>query len=578
MRYPDEIIEEVRSANDIVDVISAYVKLEKRGSSWFGLCPFHSEKTPSFSVSRAKQMYYCFGCHNGGNVITFIMQYENYTFNEALQFLAERVGMKLPELNITVSAKAEQDTRSKLLEIHKIAAGYYYHILYSESGKKGLDYFHKRGLSDQTIRHFGLGFTGIGSDRLYKMLKEKGYDDTIIKESGLVTIEEKGSHDKFWNRVMFPLMDTNNRVIGFGGRVLGDGIPKYMNSPETKIFEKNRFLFGLNYARKTRRDYFILCEGNMDVIALHQAGFTNAVASLGTSLTSNQPVLIKRYVDKVILTYDSDAAGVEAAKRAIPMLNDAGISVKILDLSPAKDPDEFLSKYGNDELEKRILNAENSFIWMVARLRDRYEMSDPQQKTEFEHTAAEMLCGFSEALERDNYIRAVSAKFMIPYNELKKLVNSIGNKGYGNKESKSFTHGMRLKTVDEGIKKTQAYILSVIGTDSSLKEQIKVYLDPDDFDGDLYRDIFRSLLKGSDSASILSYYAENAELLNKAAEILNSQPDENISDQKASLSSAIRRIKLASIERKCRDAADIDSLQNSIKEQAEWKNKRIVLK
>ena len=578
MRYPEETIEEIRTANDIVDVISAYVKLEKRGGSWFGLCPFHSEKTPSFSVSRAKQMYYCFGCHNGGNVITFIMQYENFTFDEALRFLAERAGIRLPEIQVSKKSREEQDIKTKLLEIHKTAANYYYHTLYSENNKKGLEYFHGRGLSDETIRRFGLGFTGIGSDNLYKLLKNNGYEDSIIKESGLVTIEEKGAHDKFWNRVMFPLMDINNKVIGFGGRVLGDGMPKYMNSPETRIFEKNRFLFGLNYARKSRKDYFLLCEGNMDVIALHQAGYSNSVASLGTSLTSNQPIIIKRYVDKVVLTYDSDDAGIAAAQRAIPMLNDAGISVKILDLKPAKDPDEFLQKYGIEEFEKRIQNAENSFIWNIGIIKSKYEMNDPQQKTEFEHLTAEKLCEFSEPLERDNYVRAVSAKYMIPYNDLKKLVNSIGNKGYGKKATNQEYKPFKLKTVDEGLKKTQAFILSCIGCDASLREQVSAYLDKDDFDGELFADLFEMLGSKYDSASVIDHYADDNDLLKQVAEILNYSIPDDKDEMKTSLASAIIRVKQSSIERKSKNATDIESLQKLIKEQAQWKNKRIILK
>ncbi len=579
MRYPDEIIEEIRSANDIVDVISSYVKLEKRGSSWFGLCPFHSEKTPSFSVSRSKQMYYCFGCHSGGNVITFIMQYENYTFDEALRFLADRVGIKLPEVRtVSDKSKEDRDIKSKLLDIHKFAANYYYHTLVSDIRKTGLDYFHNRGLSDTTIKHFGLGYTGIGSDKLYKMLKSKGYDDTILKESGLVTIEEKGAHDKFWNRVMFPLMDVNNKVIGFGGRVLGDGIPKYMNSPETKIFEKNRFLFGLNYARKSRKDFFFLCEGNMDVIAMHQAGYTNAVASLGTSLTSNQPLIIKRYVDKVILTYDSDDAGINAAQRAIPMLNGAGISVKILNLSPAKDPDEFLTRFGTEEMDKRIADAENSFIWNIGIIRSKYDMNDPQQKTAFEHKTAELLCEFSEALERDNYIHAVSTKYLIPYNELKKLVNSIGNKGYGRSEKTISYEPIRLKKADEGLLKTQAFLISAISENDIIKNQVVKYLNADDFDGDIYAEVYDKLINGQDSASIFNDYTDNKEKADEIAAILNYTFDNSSDDFLNSVSSAVIRIKQSSIERQIKNANDIQSLQSKIKEQAEWKNKKPVLK
>ena len=261
-RYSDELIEEVRSRNDIVDVISQYVRLSKKGSTYFGLCPFHNEKTGSFSVSPNKQMYYCFGCHAGGNVFTFLMQYENYTFGEAMEALAERAGVDLPKQEYTAAQRQEADRRARLLEINKEAAKYFFVLLRGERGKRALDYFKKRALSDETIHKFGLGYSDQYSDDLYRYLRSKGYDDEILKDSGLVTIDEvRGGHDKFWNRAMFPIMDVHNKVIGFGGRVMGDGEPKYLNSPETKIFDKSRNLYGLNFARATKKPQLLLCEG-----------------------------------------------------------------------------------------------------------------------------------------------------------------------------------------------------------------------------------------------------------------------------------------------------------------------------
>ena len=300
MYYSDEIIEEVRSRNDIVDVISSYVKLQKKGSSYFGLCPFHNEKSPSFSVSRGKQMYYCFGCGAGGNVFTFLMEYENYTFQEALKYLADKAGVELPQTEYSAQAKERADLKAILLEINKIAAQYFYVQLKSSKGEAGLSYLKRRELSDDTIKAFGLGYSNKYSDDLYRYLKERGYKDEMIAKAGLISIDERhGAHDKFWNRVMFPIMDVNSRVIGFGGRVMGDAKPKYLNSPETLIFDKSRNLYGLNRARSTRKPYFLLCEGYMDVISLHQAGFTNAVATLGTALTPGHASLIKRYVKEV---------------------------------------------------------------------------------------------------------------------------------------------------------------------------------------------------------------------------------------------------------------------------------------
>ena len=320
MYYSDDIIEEVRSRNDIVDVISTYVNLKRKGSSYFGLCPFHNEKTGSFSVSPGKQMYYCFGCGAGGNVISFIMQYENLTFPEAVQALAKRSGISLPEQEYTEADRKEKSLKDTLLEINKTAATHFFHLLRTPEGRIAYEYLHgKRKLSDETIRRFGLGYSSKRPGELYRFLKSRGYGDDMLKQSGLVTIEERGARDKFWNRAMFPIMDANSRVIGFGGRVMGDGEPKYLNSPETKLFDKSRNLYGLNYARSSRKDYFLLCEGYLDVISLHQAGFTNAVASLGTALTAQHCLMLKRYVKQVVLTYDSDGAGVNAARRAIPL-------------------------------------------------------------------------------------------------------------------------------------------------------------------------------------------------------------------------------------------------------------------
>lgn len=428
MRYPEEVVEEVRMRSDIVDVVSGYVKLQKKGSNYFGLCPFHSEKSPSFSVSPSKQMYYCFGCGAGGNAITFVMEYENYTFGEALKLLADRAGITLPAPEYSREAREQEEQKRVLLEINKLAANYFYYQLKQPQGKIGYDYLKKRQLSDDTIRHFGLGFANKTSDDLYRFLKSKGYEDSILKETGLVTVEERGGRDKFWNRVMFPIMDVNNRVIGFGGRVLGDGTPKYLNSPETKLFDKSRNLFGLNYARSSRESHILICEGYMDVIAMHQAGFTNAVASLGTAFTAQQALLLKRYTKQAILTYDSDGAGIKAALRAIPILKDGEISVKVLDMQPYKDPDEFMKNLGPEAFKERIAQAKNSFLYEIAVLRKQYDMEDPEQKTEFYQETAKKLLEFPEALERDNYIQAVSREQFIPYEDLKRLVNQLGSR------------------------------------------------------------------------------------------------------------------------------------------------------
>ena len=370
MRYSDDLIEEVRMKNDIVDVISGYVKLTRKGSSYFGLCPFHNEKSPSFSVSPGKQMYYCFGCGAGGNVFTFLMEYENYTFVEALKFLAERAGIELPQIEYSKEAKEQADLKTRLLEINKQAAKFYYYQLHTSRGAQGLAYLKGRGLSDETIRKFGLGYSDRYGDLLYKYLKEKGYSDELLRQSGLFLADEvHGMQDKFWNRVIYPIMDVNSRVIGFGGRVMGDAKPKYLNSPETKIFDKSRNLYGLNAARSSRRKNLIICEGYMDVISMHQAGFTNAVASLGTALTSLQASLLKRYTDEVLIIYDSDEAGVRAALRAIPLLKGVGLNTRVVNLRPYKDPDEFIKAEGAEAFEQRLAEAENSIYRLASAIK-----------------------------------------------------------------------------------------------------------------------------------------------------------------------------------------------------------------
>lgn len=495
--YSDELIEEVRSRNDIVDVIGGYVRLQKKGSSYFGLCPFHNEKTGSFSVTPSKQMFYCFGCGAGGNVFTFLMKYENYTFGEAMQTLADRVGIELPKQELSEAQKREADERSRLLEINKEAAKYFYALLRNPRGARAYEYFKNRQLSDETMQKFGLGYSDQYSDDLYRYLRKKGYDDEILKKSGLVTIDEvRGGHDKFWNRAMFPIMDVHNRVIGFGGRVMGEGEPKYLNSPETRIFDKSRNLYGLNIARTSRRNQLLLCEGYMDVISLHQAGFDNAVASLGTALTSGHANLLKRYTKEVYLTYDSDGAGVKAALRAIPILKEVGITTKVINMRPYKDPDEFIKALGADEYQKRIDEAENSFLFEIRILNEQYDMNDPASKTAFFNETAQKLLGFSEELERNNYIQAVAEKYFVTVEELKKLVNNLAIKGGIVKAPTPLKSGINEnKKKEDGMKQSQKLLLTWLIEDTRLFKTIEGLINPEDFTEELYHRVAEKLFE-----------------------------------------------------------------------------------
>lgn len=488
MYYPEEVIEEVRTRSDIVDIISGYVKLQKKGSNYFGLCPFHHEKSPSFSVSQSKQMYHCFGCGVSGNVFTFVMEYENYSFREAVELLAERSGVKLPKVEYSREARAQADLRAALLEINKLAANYFYYQLKQPQGEAGHRYLTGRELTDQTIRHFGLGFANKTSDDLYRFLKSKGYDDSLLKETGLVTIEERGSRDKFWNRVMFPIMDVNNRVIGFGGRVMGDAKPKYLNSPETKVFDKSRNLYGLNIARTSRKPYLIICEGYMDVIAMHQAGFNNAVASLGTALTSGHASLMSRYTKEVLLTYDSDEAGQKAALRGIPILKAAGIRPRVVNLTPYKDPDEFIKAEGRETFEKRLEEAENAFLFEIRVLEKQYDLSDPESKTAFFREIARKLLEFPEELERNNYIESLSGIYQIKFEDLRKMVNNMALSAVSSqpRTPRIRETGGKKDSREDGGRKAQRLMLTCLTSYPSMFDTIAGYITPEDFVTPLY--------------------------------------------------------------------------------------------
>ncbi len=554
--YSDELIEEVRSRNDIVDVIGGYVHLQKKGSTYFGLCPFHNEKTGSFSVSPNKQMYYCFGCGAGGNVFTFLMQYENFTFGEAMQTLADRVGVELPKQEMSEAQKREADKRTMLLEINKEAAKYFYTLLRNQRGQKAYEYFSNRKLSDETMQKFGLGYADQYSDDLYRYLRKKGYSDEILKETGLVTIDEvRGGHDKFWNRAMFPIMDVHNRVIGFGGRVMGDGEPKYLNSPETKIFDKSRNLYGLNIARTTRKNQLLLCEGYMDVIALHQAGFDNAVASLGTALTSGHASLLKRYTKEVYLTYDSDGAGVKAALRAIPILKEVGITTKVINMRPYKDPDEFIKALGAEAYQERIDKAENSFMFEIRIMEEQHDMNDPESKTAFYNKVAEKLLGFSEELERNNYIQAVCDKYNIAFEDLRKLVNNLAIKGGIVKAPTQLKSGINEnKKKEDGMKQSQKLLLTWLIEDTRLFSKIKGYISPDDFTEELYKkaavEVFDQFEKEGtvNPAKIVSMYEDEAEQ-REIAGLFNAtiHKVESKNDMEKALHETILRIKENSI-------------------------------
>lgn len=514
MYYPDDLVEEIRQKNDIVDVISGYVKLTRRGNSHWGLCPFHNEKSPSFHVQSDRQMYHCFGCGASGNVYTFLMNYENYTFPEAVKALAQRAGVDLPEEEYSEEVRKRESRKARLLEINKQAATFFYYLLRTPQGKTGYEYLTRRALSDETMHKFGLGYAGKG-EQLVEYLRGKGFEDELIREAGIAVYSEKrGLVSQFWNRVMFPIQDLNHRVIGFGGRVMGDGEPKYLNSPETPVFDKRRNLYGLNFARTARSGNIILCEGYMDVIAMHQAGFTQAVASLGTAFTQEQAALLHRYVPNVLLAYDSDGPGIKAALRGIGILRQAGLTAKVINMKPYKDPDEFIKNLGKEAFEERIAGAENSFFFELRILSGNYNLDDPEEKTRFHREIAKKLCEFSEDVERENYLEAVAAKYGIGVESLKKLVGETAYRTGLAKPLPTVKSGASSKNnLQENKKKPQSLLITWLSEEPGLYEKVKKYISPEDFTEELYRQVAEKLFEGLEKgdfrpAGIISMFEE----------------------------------------------------------------------
>jgi len=516
MYYSDEIVEEIRAKNDVVSVISGYVNLKKKGNNHWGCCPFHNEKTPSFAVSESKQMYHCFGCGESGNVFTFLMKYENYSFPEALKVLADRAGVNLPEVEYSQEQKLRANRRQRLLDVNKDAANFFYLQLHrNPHGEVGLAYLRKRELTDETMKKFALGFAGKNGGELVAYLRQKGYQDQEIRDAGLATYSERGGlSSQFWNRVMFPIQDVNHRVIGFGGRVMGDGEPKYLNSPETDVFDKRRNLFGMNFARTARTNNIILCEGYMDVISMHQAGFTQAVASLGTAFTPEQAHLIHRYVDLVLLAYDSDGAGVKAALRAIGILRDEGITAKVINMRPYKDPDEFMKALGREAYQERIDQAENSFFYEIRMLEGQYNVRDPEERTKFHREIAKKLCTFEEDVERDNYLQAVAEKYSIGAENLKKLVVSYAAAGVARPIERPKSGIQSKNNVQDGAKRAQKLLISWIADNPKIYPKIKTYVSAEDFTEELYRLVAGKLFEAIDGGHF------------SPAEIINAFDDE----------------------------------------------------
>lgn len=573
MYYGDDIIDEVRSRNDIVDLVGTYVSLKKAGSNYMGLCPFHNEKTPSFSVSRTKQMFYCFGCGKGGNIYTFLMEYENMTFVEAVQQLADKAGITLPEASDAPGERKNREIRETIFEINAVAAKFYYSYLMDERGKQGLEYLKGRGISDEMIRHFGLGFAGVSGGNLYRYLKSNGYTDEVLKQTGLITYDNtREPYDKFWNRVMFPIIDKRKHVIGFGGRVMGDAKPKYLNSPETKVFDKSRNLYGINFLHGKLPEGVILCEGYMDVIALHQAGFTNAVAALGTSFTQGHAALLKRMADRVYVCFDSDGAGVKAAMRAIPILKEQGLSIRVIDLSPHKDPDEFLKALSIEELADRIRMAKNSFFFEVEVIERSYDMEDPESRTRFMNEIAEKFLSFEDDVERSNYMEAFARDYGVRLEDFHALVakKSAKRAGYDYDKRREERKQNRGATED-AIAKSQGILLSWISDNPDRLPALEEYVTPESFLDEPYHSVAVLIWEqiretGTvDASGIAGKFEEPVDQALVAGILLHATPEEADKKERV-IEDVIRGVMRYNLEYKSARVTDMEQLQQLLEE------------
>lgn len=570
MYYSEDVIEEVRSRNDIVDVIGGYVTLRHRGNSYMACCPFHHEKTPSFHVNRDKQMYHCFGCGVGGNVITFVMEYENFSFPEALKMLAERAGVNLPEQNFSKEQRQRENYKTVLKDMNRTAAIYFNYLLTATPvGKRALEYYHDRGFSDDTIQRFGLGYANVYENDLYQYLKKQGYTDAQMKDSGLVRIDERrGGQDMFWNRAMVPIMDINGKVVGFGGRVLGDGLPKYINTKETAVFDKSHTLFAMNIARRSKRRGIILCEGYMDVIAMHQAGFDNAAASLGTALTMGHATIVKRYTDEVYLAYDSDGAGRKATMKAIGIMREVGISTRVIDLKPYKDPDEFIHNLGKDAFEERIANAVTGIVFEIDGIAQGYNLRDPEEKIRFAKETAKRLSALDEPVVRHSYIEAVAEKYNMDASDLKAMVTRYGTIGLQAQtdDAEMVTRPVVATPTPEGNRNArdeaadretqpQRLLLTWMVGKPELFQQLEGILSEDDFIDEDYHTVAKRLFDqyretGTVNPAAIVNLFEDIEKQRLVAKILQTELNVEITEDEKErvINDLVRKVKMARID------------------------------
>ena len=504
MPIPERFLDELIARTDIVDLVSESVRLTKKGRNYWGLCPFHSEKTPSFSVSADKQIFKCFGCGKGGGAINFVMEMENLPFRDAVEVLAKRAGLEMPADTGGPSAGAKA-RREKLLAINKQAARTFHKWLYEPEGAQGLEYLRKRGLSQRTLTRFGLGFAPNRWDALIEALAQEGYDKRDLLDAGLAVNNKDGRiYDRFRNRVMFPIIDIRGEVIGFGGRVMDDSTPKYLNSPDTPVYNKSRNVFALNIAKKSKAGRVILTEGYMDTISLHQAGFDSAVASLGTSLTSEHAQLLSRYFPEAIISYDGDGAGIAAAQRAIPLLEKAGLKVRVLRVTGAKDPDEFIKAYGRDAFARLLDQSENQVDYRLDQLRAQYNLEDDAQRVAFLQDAAQLLSTLSSPVEREIYgghaAQAAGVSPEVMAQEVKKAFSRRVRKQQKQQERRDLTPAVQLQPKQRGLRyenirsaRAEEGVIRLLLLEPALFPQVEGALGPEQFSAPVLARIYALL-------------------------------------------------------------------------------------
>lgn len=569
MYYPENIVEQIREQSDIVSVISDYTHLTKKGNSYFGLCPFHNEKTPSFSVSDDKQMYYCFGCGAGGNVFTFLMQKENMNFVEALQHLADKLHIELTPTEMSPEQVAAKEKKESLLEIQRIAARYYYYALTSGEAPEATEYLVQRGLDQKIIKYFGMGYAPAEYNILYKYLKGLGYSDDLLLESGLILKSKtKGVlYDRFSDRIMFPIFNLNKKVIAFGGRIIKNGEPKYLNSPESLLFDKSRTLYGLHLARAHAHPYYILVEGYMDVIAMHRAGFTQTVASLGTAFTPGHAKLLKRYTNQVVIMYDSDQAGINAALRAIPILKSEGIQTKVLHLQGGKDPDEFLKEHGVDELRILVEGAQSDTWFKIKRLEGQFDIKVPEQKILFLQETAKLIGELQSSIEQNVYMKEIVKNYQIDFLALETEVKKYYNKKLSLKTNQP-QHQYTTVPKKTG-SSIQTNFLSVVYHYPYVFPYIETYINDQMFDSGLLQDLAKNIfdsIRNQTEINIAYFNATYPEVSDQRiiSEVLMYK-DARYEDEellKKMLTETIKRLNATYLEQQLKVVTQIEEVKN----------------